>query len=57
MLSLSEAMLRKQAEKVRKSSIARKIIYDKDGTVKSMAKIFKELQREAVGNADTSNNG
>lgn len=56
MLSLSEAMLRKQAEKVRKSSIARKTIYDKDGTVKNMAKILKELQREAVGNADTSNN-
>lgn len=55
MLSLSEAMLKTQAERVRKDGTVKKILYNKDGTVKSMITILKELQREAVCNVDTSN--
>lgn len=57
MLTLSEAMLKAQAGRVRKSGTVKKIAYNKDGTVKSMTAILEELQREAVCNADTSNNG
>lgn len=55
MLSLSEAMLKTKAERVRKDGTVKKILYNKDGTVKSMITILKELQREAVCNVDTSN--
>lgn len=57
MLTLSEAMLKTQTERVGKSSAVKKIMYNKDGTVKSMTAILEELQGEAVCNADTSNNG
>lgn len=55
MLSISEAMLKTQAERVRKDSTVKKILYNKDGTPKSMITILEELQREAVCNVDTTN--
>lgn len=46
MLSLSEAMLKKQKKRLEKSREAKKIIYDKQNKLKSAADILKELQQE-----------
>lgn len=54
MLSVSEVMLKAQAERA-KNDITKKLMYNKDGTIKSMIEILKQLRREAVCNADTSN--
>ncbi len=54
MLALAETMLKEQAERARKSDLTKRLIYKKDGKVKSMITILKELQR---GQKNMGNNG